>query len=262
MKGNGMWRDAFDELRGRRVLITGASSGIGAALAQAFGACGATVALHYGSNRTHAESLADTIRQVGGNAFTFKADLGMPGAGTALAETAIEAMGGIDVLVNNAGAALARVSVDDFDPPLAQRISQLNQHSVVETIRVTLPYLRRQRRGSIINTTSIAARNGGGFGVSLYASAKGAIEALSRSLAKEEGASGIRVNCVAPGYIDTPIHQVSSAEQIQRYLDATPLARAGTAHDCVGVYLFLACEGLSGFITGQTIGVNGGMYLS
>lgn len=256
-----MWNNAFDELRGRRVLITGASSGIGAALAQAFGECGATVGVHYGSNQTQAEALAETIRQAGGGAFALKADLGLPGAGTALAEAAIEALGGIDVLVNNAGAALARVSFDAFDPALAQRISQLNQHSVVETMQVMLPHLRRQRRGSIINTTSIAARNGGGFGVSLYAAAKGAIEALSRSLAKEEGACGVRVNCVAPGYIDTPIHQVSSADQIRRYLDATPLARAGTARDCVGVYLFLACESLSGFITGQTIGVNGGMHL-
>jgi 3-oxoacyl-[acyl-carrier protein] reductase len=256
-----MWTDAFGELRGRRVLITGASSGIGAAIAQGFGECGAAVAVHYSSNRANAERLVEEIRAQGGEALALQADLGIAGAGTVLTEAAIGAMGGIDVLVNNAGAALARVAVDQFDAALTQRILQLNQLSVIESVRVALPHFRRQRRGVVITTTSIAARNGGGFGVPLYASAKGAIEALSRSLARDEGQYGIRVNCVAPGYIDTPIHTVTSPEQVQRYLDATPLARAGVPQDCVGVFLFLACERLSGFITGQTIGVNGGMHL-
>ncbi len=88
------------------------------------------------------------------------------------------------------------------------------------------------------------------------------MEGLTRSLAREEGPHGVRVNCVSPGYIDTPIHGVTAPAQIQRYLDATPLARAGLAQDCVGAYLFLACERLSGFVTGQTIGVNGGMHLN
>lgn len=256
-----MWKDAFESLRGQRVLITGASSGIGAALGSAFAECGATVALHGASNLASVEAQRDAIRASGGGAHALQADLGMPGAGTALAMAAITAMGGIDVLVNNAGAVLSRVAIDGFDTECTQRIMQLNQHSVTETIRAALPHMRAQRRGSIINTTSIAVRSGGGFGVSLYASAKGAVEALSRSLAREEGPNGIRINCVAPGYIDTPIHGTTSPEQVQRYLDATPLGRAGLAQDCVGLYLLLACERLSAFITGQTIGVNGGMHL-
>ena len=137
-------------------------------------------------------------------------------------------MGGIDILINNAGAALARVAVDQFDADQARRIVHLNQHAVTEAICVALPHFRQQQRGVIINTTSIAARNGGGFGASLYASAKGAVEALTRSLARDEAQYGVRVNCVAPGYIDTPIHKETAAGQIQRYLDATPLGRAGT----------------------------------
>ena len=256
-----MWLDAFEELRGRRVLVTGSSSGIGAAVAQGFAECGAKVAVHAASNVALAESVVERIRDHGGEALLLQADLGAPGAGTALGEAAIAALGGIDILINNAGAALSRVAIDQFDAALTQRILQLNQHSVIETIRAVLPVFRAQHRGVVINTTSIAVRNGGGFGVSLYAAAKGAVEALSRNLAKEEARHGIRVNCVSPGYIDTPIHQVTSPEQIQRYLDATPLARAGLAEDCVGIFLFLACERLSGFITGQTIGVNGGMHL-
>ncbi|MCL4746236.1 MAG: SDR family oxidoreductase [Burkholderiaceae bacterium] len=256
-----MWIDAFEELRGRRVLITGSSSGIGAAAARAFAECGSTVAIHYASKRDSAEQLLAEIRGQGGTAFALHADLGVQGAGTALVEAAIAAMGGIDILINNAGAAFSRVAIDQFDAALTQRILQLNQHSVIEAIRAALPRLRAQRSGVVINTTSIAVRNGGGFGVSLYSAAKGAVEALSRTLAKEEAQYAIRVNCVAPGYIDTPIHQVTSDEQIERYLAATPLARAGQAQDCVGVLLFLSCERLSGFITGQTIGVNGGMHL-
>jgi 3-oxoacyl-[acyl-carrier protein] reductase len=257
-----MWSDAFSELRGKRVLITGASSGIGAAAALGFGEFGASVAVHYGSHRAGAERLVEDIHRLGGKAVALHADLGLPGAGTTLTEAAIAALGGIDVLVNNAGAALSRVSMDEFTPALASRIVQLNEISVIEAIRTALPHLRRQRRGVVINTTSIAARNGGGFGVSLYAAAKGAVEALTRNLAREEGPHGIRVNCVAPGYIDTPIHDVSTPEQIRRYLDATPLGRAGTPEDCAGIFLFLACERLSGYLTGQTIGVNGGMYLN
>ncbi len=256
-----MWKDAFEDLRALRVLITGASSGIGGELGPAFAACGATVTLHAATNLARVQAQRDAIRASGGNAHALQADLGTPGAGTALAQAAIAAMGGIDVLINNAGGSLSRVAIDGFDAELSQRVMQLNQHSVTETIRAALPHMRAQRRGAIINTTSIAARSGGGFGVALYASAKGAVEALSRSLAREEGPNGIRINCVAPGYIDTPIHDTTSPEQIRRYLDATPLGRAGLAQDCVGVYLLLACERLSGFITGQTIGVNGGMHL-
>ncbi len=256
-----MWIDAFAELRGRRVLITGSSSGIGAAAALGFAECGATVAMHYASKRESAERLLAEITEDGGAALALQADLGVQGAGTALVEEAIAAMGGIDILINNAGAAFSRVAIDQFDAALTQRILQLNQLSVIEAIRAALPSFRAQQRGVVINTTSIAVRNGGGFGVSLYSAAKGAVEALSRTLAKEEAQYGIRVNCVAPGYIDTPIHQVTSSEQLARYLAATPLGRAGRAEDCVGVLLFLSCERLSGFITGQTIGVNGGMHL-
>lgn len=256
-----MWKDAFEDLRGLRVLITGASSGIGGELGPAFAECGATVALHAATNLAYVQAQRDTIRAGGGNAHALQADLSTLGAGTTLARDAIAAMGGIDVLVNNAGASLSRLAIDDFDAERSRRILQLNQHSVSETILAALPFMRAQRRGSIINTTSIAARNGGGFGVALYASAKGAVEALSRSLAREEGPNGIRINCVAPGYIHTPIHEATSSEQIQRYLAATPLGRAGLPQDCVGLYLLLACERLSGFITGQTLGVNGGMHL-
>ena len=151
-----MWIDAFEELRGRRVLVTGSSSGIGAAIALGFAECGAKVALHAASNVALAERLVDQIRDLGGDALLLQADLGAPGSGTALGEAAIAALGGIDILINNAGAALSRVSIDQFDATLTQRILQLNQYSVIETIRAVLPSFREQHRGVVINTTSIA----------------------------------------------------------------------------------------------------------
>lgn len=151
----------------------------------------------------------------------------------------------------------------ELSDTLCDDILQLNLRAVIDACRAALPALRNAVHPAIINTSSVAARSGGARGVAVYGAAKAGVEAFTRSLAKELGPAGIRVNTVSPGYIETPIHDGLSTEDDRRnYVAATPLGRGGTAAECAGAYLFLACHGLSGFITGQTIAVNGGLSLN
>ncbi len=157
---------------------------------------------------------------------------------------------------------LGRLPFESLDDDACNDILQINLRAVIDACRAALPHLRQSIHPAIVNTSSIAARSGGARGVAVYAAAKAGVEALTRSLAKEFGSAGIRVNAVAPGYIVTPIHEGLSTEDDRRaYVAATPLGRGGTAAECAGAYLFLACHGLSAFVTGQTVAVNGGLLL-
>jgi 3-oxoacyl-[acyl-carrier protein] reductase len=157
---------------------------------------------------------------------------------------------------------LLRVPYERISDREYQTIMQINLHAVSDAIRAAIPLLRDAGGGAIVNTTSVAVRTGGGGGVAAYAAAKAGVEALSRSLAKELAPAGIRVNCVAPGYIETDIHQgFSSDEDRAKYVAATPLGRGGRPDECAGAYLFLATERLSSFVTGQTLAVNGGLVM-
>lgn len=257
------WSRPFAELAGRRVLISGASRGIGAAVATAFARCGAAVAVHYGSAGAAAQSLVDRLRGEGATAVALCADLAQPLAGRTLIERAAASLGGLDVLVTNAGGPLRRVSYDRITDREYEAIMQVNLHAVSDAIRAAIPLLREAGGGAIVNTTSVAVRSGGGGGVAAYAAAKAGVEALTRSLAKELAPDRIRVNCVAPGYIETDIHRgLSSDEDRARYVAATPLGRGGRPDECAGAYLFLATERLSSFVTGHTLAVNGGLVMT
>jgi 3-oxoacyl-[acyl-carrier protein] reductase len=156
---------------------------------------------------------------------------------------------------------LGRVPFTEIDDDRYDAVMDLNARSVVAASRAAIPHLKKSR-GFIINTTSIAARNGGGGGSVLYAAAKGFVSTVTRGLARELIGSGIRVNAVAPGVIDTPFHQrYSTADQMKAMLATIPQGRAGTAEECVGAYLFLASEMLSGYVVGQVIEVNGGQLM-
>lgn len=258
--GGSVWRSAFDEFAGARVLVIGASSGIGAAVAPAFAECGARVCLHYHRHANQAMTVAAALRSRGINAATVGGDLTRLGAAPLVVNAAAAALGGLDLLVNVAGAPLGRANLDALDEATSSTILQLNLHAVIEAARAALPFLRQGRHPAIINTSSIAARSGGGRGVGVYAAAKAGVESFTRSLARELASAGIRANCVAPGYIDTPIHETfSNDEDRQGYVDATPMGRPGSPEECVGAYLFLASHRLASFVTGQTIAVNGGL---
>jgi 3-oxoacyl-[acyl-carrier protein] reductase len=250
------------QFAGKSVLVTGAGSGIGAAVAQSFGAAGARVAVHYSRNRDGAEAVAASIRQAGGQAITLAGDLLDRSVPDQLVAQTVAAFGGIDILVNNAGdmfgrRPMERVSDADFD-----RVVGLNVHAAFALCRAAAPVMRQTGRGSMINTTSIAARTGGGEGVGLYAAAKAFVSSMTRVLARELAPHGVRVNGVAPGVILTDFHERNSTpEQLEGARRSIPLGRLGTSDECVGAYLFLADDLLSGYITGQIIEVNGGQLM-
>ncbi|TBN10616.1 SDR family oxidoreductase [Agrobacterium cavarae] len=257
-----MWHELkIPDLNDRAVLVTGASTGIGAAVAKALAVQGAKVAVHYNESAAAAEAVLADIRHAGGEAILIQGDVSKPGGSERVVEAAAEKLGGLDGLINNAGGMLGRVPTADMDDAHYARVMDLNARSVLAATKAAVPFLKR-RQGFVINTTSIAARNGGGNGAILYAAAKGFVSTITRGHAKEFVGDGIRVNAVAPGIIATPFHdRYTSPEMLDAQRQSVPMARVGTPDECVGAYLFLASPLLSGYITGQIIEVNGGQLM-
>ncbi len=246
---------------GKTVLVTGASTGIGAALAAGFGSSGARVAVHYNSSADAAAAVADRIRADGGDAWTVRADLAEPGAAAALAREVLDRSGGIDVLVNNAGSLVDRRLTGELTQELYEQVFQLNVGSLSELCNAVIPSMRDRGTGAVINVGSIGAVSGGSPGASLYVATKGAVAAYTRALAKEVAADGVRVNCLSPGVISTPFHERWTTDAAMSAMVATiPMGRPGTPEDCVGAALFLSHEGFSGYVTGQVLAVNGGQH--
>lgn len=252
---------AIPDLAGKVILITGASTGIGAALARGFAAQGARVAINYLSSQAAAEALQKEIDDRGGQALLVRGDVrDAQSCARIVAETAAH-FGRIDGLINNAGLMLGRILSFEASEAHVQEVIDLNVRSVISVTHAAVPWLERQG-GFIINTTSIAARNGGGNGAVLYAAAKAFVSTLMRGQSKELIAKNIRVNAVAPGVIATPFHdRYTDAPALEAIRRTIPNGRIGTPEECVGAYLFLASEALSGYIVGQVIEVNGGQLM-
>lgn len=248
----------IDDLRGKAVLITGASSGIGAAVARAFAAQGSRLALHYNSHEAEVRALAG---ELGRGATPVRGDLSKRGEARRVVDEAAGALGGLDVLINNAGGLGERRPLADIDDALFDFVYDLNVRAVLAASQAAVPHFVARGGGNIINVGSIAGVDGGGSGASLYATAKAAVHNISRHLATDLAAKNIRVNTVAPGAIATPFHAKTPAARMQAMSDATVLGRVGVAEDCVGSFLFLASNELSGYITGNMVHVNGGMYM-
>ncbi|MBA4350604.1 MAG: oxidoreductase [Rhodobacter sp.] len=250
------------ELAGKAVLITGASTGIGAALARAFAAQGARVGLHYNSSEDAAKAVAYEIGAAGGEAVLIRADVGSGAGARSAVEQAVAAFGGLDGLINNAGGMVRRVPYADVSEQDYDEIMDLNARSVVVASQAAVAPMKAAGGGFIINTTSVAARNGASGGAGLYGSSKAFVHNVTRGMAKELIPFGIRVNAVAPGVITTPFHErYSTQAQLTAQLATIPAGRLGVAEDCVGAYLFLACASLSGYVVGQVIEVNGGQLM-
>ena len=248
----------IDDLHGKAVLITGASTGIGAALARAFAAQGAKLALHYNSHEADARALA---AELGTQPALVRGDLTKRGKARRVVDDAAAALGGLDVLINNAGGIGERRPITEVDDALFDFVYDLNVRSLLAATQAAIPHFEKRGGGNIVNVGSIAGIDGGGAGASVYSSAKAAVHNLTRHTARDLAKKNIRVNTVAPGAIATPFHAKTPKERLDAMRNAAPMGRIGEPQDCVGAFLFLASNELSGYITGNIVHVNGGMFM-
>ena len=249
------------DLTAQRAIVTGASTGIGRAIAIALARAGADVAIHYGSSRKEADETARAVESLGRRAVLVQADFRDPTAAGTAVEAAVQALGApIDILVNNAGSLVGRSAVEEMEAELWQEVIALNLSSVFFATKAALPYLGDGAR--IVNVSSVAARHGGGPGAFAYAAAKGGVMTLTRGLAKELASRNIRVNAIAPGVIETPFHdKFSTPEQLETFRKGIPLGRLGTSEECAGAVLYLVSP-LASYVTGQSIDINGGQWFA
>lgn len=242
------------DLTGKSALITGASGGIGAAIARHLHGAGATVAL----SGTRVEPLEALAAELGGRAFVLPCNLGDPVAVEALPKAAIAAMGAVDILVNNAGITrdnlFMRMSDDEW-----QSVIDVNLTATFRLCRGVVRGMMKSRWGRIVNITSVVGHSGNP-GQGNYAAAKAGTLAMSKSLAIEVASRGITVNCVAPGLIATAMTDKLTDEQRARILTGIPAGRMGEPGDVASAVLYLASPE-AGYVTGSTLHVNGGGFL-
>ncbi len=243
-------------LTGQVAVVTGGGSGIGASVARGFGAAGARVVVHFHRSREGAETVAREIEDAGGEALVRQADLTDRTASDELFAGIVAETDRIDVLVNNTGSLVERSPVTEISDDLYDAHMEVNFGSTFRACRGVVPAMGSG--GAIINITSIAARNGGGRGSSLYCAGKGAVSSFTRALAKELAPDGIRVNAISPGIIDTQFHEVTPRDAFDAMVSAIPLGRAGQPDEIIGPALFLASGAMSSFVTGHVLEVNGG----
>ena len=244
-------------LQGQTALVTGASRGIGKAIAISLAKEGAEVIINYSSSVENANKVASEINSFGGKAYTLQADISNENSVNKLIKTVLDNNNNIDVLVNNAGITkdglLMRMKTEDW-----QNVLDLNLSGVFFCTRAVSRQMLKQKKGRIINITSVVGLMGNP-GQANYSAAKAGVVGLTQSAAKEFASRGITVNAVAPGFISTDMTKDLNSESI---LSAIPLGRFGDPEDVAGAVRFLAADPSAAYITGQTIQVDGGMVMS
>ena len=239
---------------GRCVLISGGDRGIGAAAARAFYAAGYRVAVLYHSNADAAAALEKQLPGV----LAVQCDVASRASCELAFRTVEQALGRVDVLVSNAGIAQQKLFTD-ITPEEWQRMLDVNLSGAFHLCQLALPGMIRRKAGRILTVSSMWGQTGGSCEVH-YSAAKAGLIGLTKALAKEEGPSGITVNCVAPGVIDTDMMAAFTAEDKAALAEETPVGRLGTAEEVAKLLVFLAGED-AGYITGQVFGVNGGLVI-
>ena len=242
----------------KTAVITGASGGIGAETARVFAENGYSVVIVYNGGKERAETLERELTDSGYSAFSFKADIRDKSQIKNLYEEVDRRYGGIGVLVCNAGIAKQQVATDVTDEDWNE-IMGVNSYGVFGCCREVIPYMLRSHEGSIVTVSSMWGISGASC-ESVYSASKAAVIGLTKSLAKELGPSGIRVNCVAPGVIDTAMNSAHSAETMKELAEDTSLCRIGKPREVAEAIYFLASEKAS-FITGQVLSVDGGFII-
>lgn len=261
-----MSRSNIQKLQGKRALVTAGAQGIGLAISRSLIAAGCDVVVHFRHSRDGAATVVREAQAAHVRATAVEGDLTEAPECDRVVETAAEFLGGIDVLINNAGSLVARRPFPEADDDFWAEVMALNLGSARRVTRSAAPHLFQAAANhggaSVVNLSSLAGRQGGGAGAIAYATAKGAMLTLTRGLATEFGPKGVRVNAVAPGLIlGSAFHATHTPEATQRrVIEGIPLGRAGTLDDVARAVVFLASE-YDGFVTGATLDINGGVYL-
>lgn len=242
------------DLNGKNALVTGATGGLGQAMARALHAAGAQVVV----SGTREEVLAELTTSLGKGATAIAANLGDAEEIRKLARSAEAAMGSLDILVNNAGITRDNIAIRLKDEDW-EAVMRINLDATFRLARAVLRPMMKARWGRIINITSVVGRTGNA-GQANYAASKAGIEGFSKSLAQEVASRNITVNCLAPGFIETPMTDGLSEQQKERILGAIPAGRLGTPEDVAAGVVYLASKEAA-YITGQTLHINGGMAM-
>jgi 3-oxoacyl-[acyl-carrier protein] reductase len=250
------------EFSGKTALITGASRGIGAATAACLARNGVSrFLLHYNSNKPGIDAVLAEVRSQGAQAEAIQANLGQVSGIHDFVDQLKQSRFEPDILVNNAGSLVKRAKLLEFTEELYDEVMNLNVKSAWFITQAMAPSMLQRGSGVVVNLSSIAARNGGGPGATVYAAAKATIAAMTKGLAKELAPKGIRVNAVSPGTVDNDFHaQFSTRQILDSVVAQTPAGTLGTNEEIADTILFL-CSHAARYIHGQTIEINGGMYM-
>lgn len=242
----------------KTVVITGSSRGIGAATALGFAQLGYNVVINYNKSKEKALSLLEEVRCKGSSAIAIKADVSKFSEADYLIAKSLEEFGNIDILVNNAGIAEQKLFTELGEEDW-RRMFDINIHGMFNCTLPVANHMIENHRGKIINISSVWGVTGASCEVH-YSASKAAVIGFTKALAKELGPSGIQVNCVAPGVINTEMNANLNENEIKELMDKTPCERLGTVFDVAKTILFLSDSG-SDFITGQVISINGGFFI-
>jgi NAD(P)-dependent dehydrogenase (short-subunit alcohol dehydrogenase family) len=243
------------DLDGRVAIVTGGSRGIGLAMAQALGSCGARVTI--ASRKAEAcDEVAATIRAAGGEAIGIPANTGDLDDVNRIVDATVEAFGGIDMVVNNAANALAQ-RIGSITPEAWDKTQAVNERGPLFLVQAALPHLERSEHASVLNIVSVGVFTSGG-GLALYAAAKAGLLMLTRSMAAELASKGIRVNALAPGAVDTDMMRANPDAAVEAMRSGSVMNRLADPDEMVGPGLFLLSD-LSSFVTGSVLVADGGM---